>query len=86
MEADIIRIGNSKGIRIPASMLKQCGIDKKVVIKVDGNTITLTPARAPRQGWEEAFKKAASRVHEDDPVIYDDTIDLDMLEEKPTNV
>ncbi|QDR81943.1 AbrB/MazE/SpoVT family DNA-binding domain-containing protein [Sporomusa termitida] len=86
MEADIIRIGNSKGIRIPASLLKQCGIDKKVVIKVDGNIITLAPARAPRQGWEEAFKKAASRVHEDDSVIYDDTIDLDLLEEKPSNV
>ena len=74
MEADIIRIGNSKGIRIPASMLKQCGIDKKVIIKVDGNTIMLTPARVPRQGWEDAFKKAATRIHEDDPVIYDDTI------------
>ncbi|EAX49045.1 transcriptional regulator/antitoxin, MazE [Thermosinus carboxydivorans Nor1] len=86
MEIDIIRIGNSKGIRLPASLLKQCGIDKKVVIKVDGNKIILTPARAPRQGWEEAFKKAVSRVHEDDHVIYDDTIDLDMLEEKSTNV
>ncbi|XEQ95070.1 hypothetical protein SCACP_39720 [Sporomusa carbonis] len=37
MEVDVIRIGNSKGIRIPASMLKQCGIDKKVIIKVVGS-------------------------------------------------
>jgi antitoxin MazE len=81
MEADIVPIGNSKGIRIPAHILKQCGIDKKVQIEVNGNKITLTPARAPRQGWEEAFKKAASRIHEDDPVIYDDSPDLDKLEE-----
>lgn len=81
MEVDVVRIGNSRGIRIPASMLKQCGIDKKVTVSVDGNKITLTPSRLPRQGWAEACKKAASRIHEDDPVIYDDTIDLDKLEE-----
>jgi len=88
MEVDVVRIGNSKGIRIPASILKQCGIDKKVIIKVDGNTITLTPSGAPRKGWAEACKKAAARLHEDDPVICDDTIDIDMLldEEKSSNV
>lgn len=88
MEVDVVRIGNSRGIRIPASILKQCGIDKKVTIKIDGDTITLTPSRAPRQGWAEACKRAASRLHEDDPVIGDDTIDIDLLleEEKPANV
>ena len=69
MEVDIVPIGNSMGIRIPAHILKQCGIDKKVIIEVTGNQITLTPARAPRQGWEDAFKKAASRIREDDPAI-----------------
>jgi len=82
MEVDVVRIGNSKGIRIPTSMLKQCGIDKKVIIKVNGNAITLTPASTPRQGWAEACKKAASRLHEDDPVICDDTIDIDMMDEE----
>lgn len=88
MEVDIIRIGNSKGIRIPARILKQCGIAKKVVIKVDGNMITLTPAQISRHGWGEACKKAASRLHEDDPVISDDTIDIDMLPDggKPVDV
>ncbi len=81
MEAHVVKIGNSKGIRIPASMLKQCRIDKKIIIEVDGGKITLTPTRMPRQGWEEAFKKAAVRIQEDDPVIYDDSVDLDKLEE-----
>lgn len=80
MEADIVPIGNSKGIRIPAHVLKQCGIDKKVKIEVNGNQITLTPATAPRIGWEAAFKKAAARIHEDDPLIYEDSLDLDKLE------
>jgi antitoxin MazE len=81
MEADIVPIGNSKGIRIPSHILKQCGIDKKVVIEVDGNKITLVPVRSLRQGWEESFKKAAARIREDELVIYDDSIDLDKLEE-----
>lgn len=81
MEVDVVRIGNSKGIRIPASMLKQCGIDRKVTLSLDGNRITLTPSRAPRQGWAAACKMAAARIHEDDPVIYDDSLDLDKVEE-----
>ena len=81
MEATIVSIGNSKGIRIPAHILKQCGIDKKVTLEVKGNQILLTPAVPPRQGWEEAFQKAALRLSEDDPAIYDDSLDLDRLEE-----
>ncbi|MDR1702817.1 MAG: AbrB/MazE/SpoVT family DNA-binding domain-containing protein [Sporomusaceae bacterium] len=81
MEVDVVRIGNSRGIRIPASILKQCGINKKVTISVDGNKIILLPSRSPRLGWAEACKQAAARIHEDDSVIYDDSIDLDKLEE-----
>lgn len=35
MQMDIIRIGNSKGIRIPLAVLKQCGIDSKVELEVE---------------------------------------------------
>ncbi|WP_006524698.1 AbrB/MazE/SpoVT family DNA-binding domain-containing protein [Desulfoscipio gibsoniae] len=31
MEVDIIEIGNSKGIRLPLAILKQCGIDSNIV-------------------------------------------------------
>lgn len=79
MEASIIPIGNSRGIRIPAHILKQCGIDKKVTIEVDGNKITLTPARSSRRGWAEACK----RIHEngDDKLIIPDYFDNDLLED-----
>lgn len=33
MQMDIIKIGNSKGIRLPLAVLKQCGIDSKVKAK-----------------------------------------------------
>lgn len=85
MEADIIKIGNSKGIRIPASLMKQCGIAKKVKIEVNGNAITLTPIRKPREGWEEAFKKAKALGQLDGELYFDDCLDNELLEEWKAN-
>ena len=82
MEADIVSIGNSRGIRIPAHILKLCGIEKKVRMEVRDGQITLTPIKAVRQGWEEAFRLASSRLAEEDPAIYDDSLDLDTLEDQ----
>ena len=82
METDIISIGNSRGIRIPAHILKLCGIEKKVRMEVRDGQITLTPIKAVRQGWEEAFRLASSRLAEEDPAIYDDSLDLDTLEDQ----
>ena len=81
MEADIVSIGNSRGIRIPAHILKLCGIEKKVRMEVRDGQIMLKPVKAVRQGWEEAFRLASTRMAEDDQVIYEDSLDLDILEE-----
>lgn len=79
MNADIIKIGNSKGIRIPASLLKQCGIDKKVEIEVKYNSIILKPIKSPRAGWAAAFKAMAKRG--DDQILISDELDTGILEE-----
>ena len=36
----------------------------------------------PRKGWEEASKKAVERIHEDDHIIYVDSLDLQLLPER----
>ena len=41
MKVKIVPIGNSKGIRIPKALLKQCGFGKSVEITVEGNRIVL---------------------------------------------
>jgi len=79
MNADIIRIGNSKGIRIPASLLKQCGINKKVEIEVRYNNIILKPIKSPREEWAAKFKMMAKRG--DDQILIPDELDTDLLEE-----
>jgi antitoxin MazE len=56
--ADIIQIGNSRGIRIPKPILEQCGFGESVELSVRGDNLILSPKRAPRAGWAEAFLKA----------------------------
>jgi antitoxin MazE len=61
MKAQIVRIGNSQGIRIPKPFLQQSGIAKEVDIEVQGNQIVLKSLRRPREGWEESFRQMASK-------------------------
>jgi len=58
MEANIIRIGNSKGLRLPKSVLNKYHIADKVemVLEADQIIIRAIPAK-PRNGWEDAFAK-----------------------------
>lgn len=55
MILDIVKIGNSKGVRLPKALLD--GItSNKVVAERKGDSIILTPSN-PREGWEEQIKK-----------------------------
>jgi antitoxin MazE len=52
----IIRIGNSRGVRIPKIWLKQLHLDKEVEMSVQADRLIIRSARQPRQGWEEQFQ------------------------------
>ena len=45
MEIDVIKIGNSKGIRLPMAILKQCGIESKVELEIEDNCIIIKPVK-----------------------------------------
>ena len=55
MKTNIVQIGNSKGIRLPKSVLEQCHLKDSVELLVEGNVLTVRPIYAPRSGWSEAF-------------------------------
>lgn len=57
MRARIVRIGNSKGIRLPKSIIAQAGISEDVDIVVENEKIIIRPISRPRAGWDEAFRK-----------------------------
>jgi len=71
----VVRIGNSRGIRIPKAILEQCRITDSVNAEIDREKIMLTPHRAPREGWAEQMKKMHERG--DDELCIDDGIDAD---------
>lgn len=58
MEANIIKIGNSKGIIIPADIIKLLGLEESVQLELDNEKLILSPVqkRKPREGWEEAIR------------------------------
>ena len=61
MITDIRRIGNSKGIIIPKTMLKEAGLEREAEIALERGAIVLRkPRRNPRQGWAEASRKIAA--------------------------
>jgi len=60
MQVNVVKIGNSRGIRIPKKVLDQCHVEDSLELVVKGNEIVLTPLhRKPREGWAEAFEAAA---------------------------
>lgn len=75
MHAHIISIGNSKGIRLPATLLRQCNIRDEVELLAGKDEIVIRPlAKAPRSGWGEAF--AAMHEGGDDALLIDDGMDI----------
>ena len=55
MRASIVRIGNSRGIRIPKSLLEQCRLGSSVELEVQDGQLVIRPADRPRAGWDDAF-------------------------------
>jgi antitoxin MazE len=60
MKTELVRIGNSRGIRIPKPLIEQCGFGDQVTLRVENECIIISPERRPRQGWEERFRATDS--------------------------
>ena len=58
MQTDLIRIGNSRGVRIPKAIIDQCGFGERIDMRVEDSRVILTRNRNPREGWKEALAAA----------------------------
>jgi antitoxin MazE len=79
MEASIIKIGNSKGLRLSKTILEKYNIKDKVELILEKGQIVLKPISSPRQNWESAFKKM--NVNGDDHLLMNDVFEDEDLEE-----
>jgi antitoxin MazE len=75
--ARIVRIGNSRGIRVPKSMLDQAQLPEEVELQAEPGRLVVRAARGPRAGWAAAAKAmraaAADRlIDPSTPTRFDD--------------
>jgi antitoxin MazE len=74
MLVSIVRIGNSRGVRLPKAILDQLKISEKVDLEVEDQQIVLKPIQSkPRTGWSNAFKRMAE-MKEDTLFIQENSI------------
>lgn len=65
MKVPVVKVGNSRGIRIPKVVIEECGFDQEVNLEVKNRSIVITPAQAVRSGWSKAFQKMAKSVDDE---------------------
>lgn len=54
----LIRIGNSRGIRIPKAIIEQADLqDKELEFKIVDNGLLIQSLKKPRHGWKQQFEK-----------------------------
>jgi len=59
MKARIVRIGNSRGVRLPKPLIEQAGLGEEVELHVQEGAIVIRTATQPRAGWAEAARRLA---------------------------
>ena len=59
MKTKIVKIGNSRGIRIPKSIIDESGLKSEVELEVINGQIIIKSLFQNRDSWDSAFKKMA---------------------------
>ncbi len=75
MKTRLVRIGNSRGLRLAKPLIEQLGFEDEVEMRAEGGALIIRPARAVREGWAEAAARLAatqeSLVDEGTPTRFD---------------
>ncbi len=73
MKASIIKIGNSRGLRLNKAILERYNIRDTVELILEKGRIILKPIEQPRKGWGDAFRRM--HAHQDDSLLIDDVFE-----------
>jgi antitoxin MazE len=73
MKTKLVKIGNSRGVRLPKTIIEQAGLRENNVelIVRDDEIILRSPQRRkknPRAGWDEAFRQAIAKHGPPEPI------------------
>jgi antitoxin MazE len=79
MLASVIRIGNSRGIRLPKRIFHELNIKDKVELNINKDELIIKAVKKePRQGWSEAFAKMAA--DKENKILLPENIDNETFE------
>lgn len=76
MKTRLVRIGNSRGLRLPKPLIEQLGFEDEVELRAENGALVIRPARRVRVGWADAAKQLAAKVEgraDDGPATRFDT-------------
>lgn len=56
MHLDLIKIGNSRGVRLPQNIINECGFSDSVEAELIDHCLVLKAPDRPRINWENLFQ------------------------------
>jgi len=60
----IVRIGNSRGIRVPKILLDQAQLPDEVELHAEPGRLVVQGTRRPRTGWADAARAMSKERHD----------------------
>jgi antitoxin MazE len=61
VKARLVRIGNSRGVRLPKPLIAEAGLTEEVELHVREGAIVIAPAANVRDGWARAAAELVAR-------------------------
>ncbi len=61
MKARLVRIGNSRGVRLPKPLIEEAGLTEDVELRVQEGKIVISRVYHIRERWAQAARKLAMR-------------------------
>jgi antitoxin MazE len=59
MRTHLRKVGNSRGVIIPAALLEACELGDEVDLHIEGKTIVIEALKTPRAGWFNDYRAEA---------------------------
>lgn len=59
MKTRLVRIGNSRGVRLPKPLIEEAGLSEEVELRARQGSIVILPVAGVRSGWAEAAQRLA---------------------------
>jgi len=74
MQVSIIKVGNSRGLRLPKSLIEEYQIGESVELRLKDGYIELRPSQKIRENWMEKLAELSNDPNEEErlPDFFED--------------